>query len=252
MSKPFVHLRLKSPLVVLDIETTGVSPKVDRIVEVAAVKFLPDGQRVRFCRRINPGMLIPPTATAVHGITDQDVVDCPLFAAVAACLARFLRDADLAGFHIKRFDLPFLLSEFNRSGVSFSLSRRAVIDVLEIYHHHQPRDLAAAVRHYLGRLHEQAHSAQADAYATAAVLDAQIATHQLPQSVAEIHDLFKGADVAGRLRIEGERFILTFGKYLGRDLDEITAQDPDYLRWVLGQDFLPDFHELVRNALDRA
>ncbi|OAI48268.1 hypothetical protein AYO44_07500 [Planctomycetaceae bacterium SCGC AG-212-F19] len=139
VSKPFVNLRLARALVVLDLETTGMSPKTDRIVEVAAVKFLPDGERCRYHRRINPGVPIPAVATAVHGIRDEDVADCPPFEAVAAVFGRYLRDADLAGFNLKRFDLPFLVTEFERARIGFSLAHR------ELFHRREPRDLPAAV-----------------------------------------------------------------------------------------------------------
>lgn len=250
MSKPFTHLRLTRPLAVLDVETTGTSPKDDRIIEIAIVKFLPDGSRKRYHRRLNPGIPIPAAATAVHGMTDRDVVDCPPFAAIAPSLVRFLRDCDLAGFHVHRFDLVMLLAEFNRAGVPFPLGRRAVIDALQICHQHEPRDLAAAVRHYLGRDHDGAHGALADAYATAAILDAQLARYaDLPRTVAELHAHMTEVDLAGHFRRQDGRIIFAFGKYAGRPLEEVARRDEDYLYWMLDQDFLPDAKALVTQAL---
>lgn len=250
MSKPFVHLHLVRPLAVIDCETTGASPKSDRIIEVAALKFLPNGERVRFLRRVNPLFPIPSAATAVHGITDQDVAGCPSFADIAAPLARFLRDADWAGFGIKRFDLPFLLAEFRRAEIHFSLANHAVLDVLQIYHQREPRDLTAAVRHYLDRPHENAHGALADAYAAAAVLDAQLACYpDLPQQVPELHTHLTDVDLTGKLRRDQGRLVLTFGKHSGSDLFTVAQQDPNYLRWLLEQDFLPDFQSMVQTAL---
>jgi hypothetical protein len=133
MTKPFQHLHLTRPLTMADLETTGLSPSRDRIVEIGAVKFLPSGERRRFRQRVNPRGPIPPAATEVHGITDADVADCPAFQDVARPLARFLRDSDLGGFNLKNFDLPFLISEFARVGISFPLGFVAVIDVQEIY-----------------------------------------------------------------------------------------------------------------------
>jgi len=253
MSKPFVNLHLSRPLVALDLETTGTAPKIDRIVEVAAVKFMPDGQRLRFCRRINPLIPIPSAATMVHGITDQDVAGCPSFADIAAQLARFLRGADWAGFGIKRFDLPFLLAEFRRAEIHFSLANHAVLDVLQIYHQREPRDLTAAVRHYLDRPHENAHGALADAYAAAAVLDAQLECYpDLPQKVPVLHAHLTDVDLAGKLRRDEGRVVLTFGKYSGSDLLTVAQHDPAYLRWLLEQDFLPDFQTMVQSALQSA
>jgi DNA polymerase-3 subunit epsilon len=253
MTKPFVRLCLARPLIVLDLETPGTSPRTDRVVEIAAVKYAPLGSRERFHRLVNPGIPIPGAATAVHGLTDGDVADCPPFEAVAAPLARFLRDSDLAGFNLCRFDLPFLLAEFARAGIDFSLGRRAVIDVMRLYHLNEPRDLAAAVRHYLEREHGPRHNALADAYATAAVLDEQLLHYpDLPRNVTGLHGYLTDVDLGGRLRRDGDRLVLNFGKYAGVCLRQVAAIDPDYLRWLLAQDFLPDFLTIVRQALDQA
>jgi DNA polymerase-3 subunit epsilon len=253
VSKPFVHLCLNRPLVVLDCETTGTSARIDRIVEVAAVKFLPDGQRDRYCCRVNPCVSIPPAAVAIHGIRDEDVAQCAPFEAIAVSLARYLRDADLAGFNLKKFDHGFLLAEFERAGIGFSLANRAILDVMELYHRREPRDLSAAVRFYLGRELADSHRALADAYATAAVLDAQIARYaDLPKTVPELHACLTEVDLGGRLRREDGRLLLTFGKYVGRSLDEVAALDAAYLRWLLDQTFLPDFRGFVQAALQRA
>jgi DNA polymerase III subunit epsilon len=238
MTKPFHYLNLARPLVLTDVETTGVLPRRDRVIEVAAVKYLPSGERLRFHRRVRPGVAISASATAIHGITDEDVAGCPPFEAIAPSLARFLRDCDLAGFNLKRFDLPFLVAEFARAGIHFPLSRRAVIDVLEIYHQREPRDLSAAVSHYLGRDHNGAHRALADAYATAAVLDAQLKTYRdLPRDVPELHRHFADADLARKLRRdENDRLVFAFGKYTSVPVDEIAHSDSEYLRWLLTQD----------------
>jgi len=161
-----------------------------------------------------------------------------------------LRDADLAGFNLKRFDLPFLLGEFERAGIAFSLANRAVIDVMQIYHQREPRDLTAAVRHFLRRDHEEGHRALADAYATAAVLDAMVARYgDIPRTVAELHAGLTDADLGGQLRREDGRLVLSFGKYAGQTLDEVAALDVSYLRWLLEQTFLPDFRAFVEKAL---
>jgi DNA polymerase-3 subunit epsilon len=250
MTKPFAHLRLTRPLVSLDVETTGLSPRHDRIIEIAMVKFHPEGRRDRFHRRVDPEVPIPAAATAIHGLTDQDVAGSPKFKAIAGSVARFLRTADLCGFNIKNFDLPFLFNELSRAGIRVPLGRRAVIDALQIYRHQEPRDLIAAVRRYLGRDHALAHSALGDAYAAAAVLDGQVASHtDLPGTVAELHARFTDVDLMGRLKRQNGEVVLAFGKYTGRPLAEVASDDPGYLRWLLDQDFLPDFQAIVRQAL---
>jgi DNA polymerase III subunit epsilon len=136
------------------------------------LRFAPSGEHSSLTQRINPRVPIPPAATAIHGISDADVAGQPIFAAVADELLNFLENCDLAGFGLRRFDLPFLHAEFQRAGRDLSIERRVILDVKEIYHQSEPRDLAAAVRRYCGREHVAAHAALVDAAATAEVLDA--------------------------------------------------------------------------------
>src|SRR5262249_26269034 len=229
------NLQLQRPLAVLDLETTGTDPQTDRVVEISVLRLEPGGGREHRTRRINPGRPIPAEATAVHGITDADVADCPRFEQVARDLLAFLDGCDLCGFNIKKFDLRVLYLEFGRAGISFPLDGRAVVDPLEIFHNYERRDLAAAVRFYCCREHDRSHvgaehaaadAADADVLATLAVLDAQLGRYpDLPRSVAALHTHFtepNAADAGGRFtRVNGQlRF--TFGKYRGQPLDEIA------------------------------
>ena len=186
------------------------------------------------------------------GIADEDVAEKPRFRAIAPRLARLLADADLAGFNIRRFDLPFLAAEFARAGVEFPIGDRAVLDAQRIYHEREPRDLAAAMRFFCGREHADAHGALADAEATAAILDAQLARYaDLPRTVAALHASMTDVDIGGRFRTEGGRVVFAFGKHLGRPLDEVACRDPGYLSWLLNQDFFDDAKALVGQALAR-
>ena len=249
----FRHLVLERALAVLDLETTGVDARNDRIVEVGVLKLAPDAGPIYYRRLVHPGIPIPGAAVAIHGITDEDVAEKPRFRTIAPRLARLLADADLAGFNVRRFDLPFLAAEFARAGVEFRLGDRAVLDAQQIFHRHEPRDLAAAMRFYCGREHGAAHGALADAEATAAILDAQVARYaDLPATVAGLHELLTDVDVCGRFRTEGGRVVFAFGKHLGRPLEEVACQDPGYLHWFLTQDFFDDAKALVGQALARA
>jgi DNA polymerase-3 subunit epsilon len=249
----FKHLVLHKPLAILDLETTGTDTQNDRIVEIGILKVLPHGAQECRNHRVNPGVPIPPAATAIHGIADADVAQEPRFAQLAADLHSFLDGCDLCGFNLKRFDLRVLYVEFNRAGQPLSLEGRAILDPMEIYHAREPRDLAAAVRFYCGREHEDAHAASADALATAEVLDAMLVRYaDLPRTVAGLNQHLKNpnaVDAAGNfVRVEGEiRF--AFGKYRGRRLDAIAREKPDYLQWMLTQDFFDDTKALVNNAL---
>lgn len=245
------NLILDRPLAVLDLESTGIDIREDRIVEVAVLKAGPCTGPQRFYHRLNPGRPIPPLATLVHGITDGDVATAPSFATIARDLFKFVEGCDLAGFGISRFDLPLLAAEFGRVGLRFSVLGRAVIDALDVYHRHELRNLSTAVEYYLGRSHSAAHSAEADAGAALAVLDAQVERYELPRTPTELHSQLVAVDVAGRFRRDAVgQVVFGFGKYLGQRLKDLAVRNPGYLQWMLKEAFLDDVHALVRIALN--
>ncbi len=250
MFEQFRHLKLRRSLVVLDTETTGPDPQADRLIDLGVVIVGLEGGVGRAAVRFDPGVPIPPAATAVHGITDADVAGYPPFAASAAGIAEALADHDLAGFNLKRYDLPLLLAEFARAGVSFDLTGRAVLDAQEIFFRREPRTLSAAIRFYCGEEHAAAHGALADAEAAARVLDAQLERYpDLPREAAALHDWFVDVDLTGRFRREGDQVVFAFGKYRGRALAEVAKQDPGYLMWLSRQPLLPDASKLLGSAL---
>ena len=244
------HLTLTRPLAAIDVESTGVDTSRDRVVEVAAVKFTPGGASEVYRRLVNPGVPIPAAATAVHGVTDADVAAAPPFIAIAHDLRRFLEGCDLAGFGVASFDLPLLAAEFARAGVRFAVAGRGVLDALDLYRRFEPRDLAHAVRLYLGRDHEGAHAALSDALAAVEVLDRQVGRYGLPAGVEDLHAALVEVDVGRRFRRDaGGHVAFGFGKHLGRRLADVARTDAGYLRWMLGQSFLDDAQALVRRAL---
>lgn len=167
-------LRLRRPLAVLDLETTGTNPSQDRIVEISILRLSLNGSEELLGRRVNPQVPIPAEATAVHGISDADVAGEPTFSELAVEIAAFLKDCDIAGFNVIRFDLPMLGAEFQRVGVDFSREGRSVVDAMTIFHQKEPRDLAGASMFYLGRDMVDAHSSESDARTTLDVLAAQL------------------------------------------------------------------------------
>jgi len=249
------HLRLDRPLAVFDIESTGTDPAVDRIVEISVLRIDPAGGRELRSRRVNPERPIPAEATAVHGIRDEDVREEPVFRQLSKSLLGFLRDADLAGFNIRRFDLPLLEREFREAGLDLGTRDRRVIDIMTIFHRKEPRDLSAAVRFYLGREHEGAHGAEADVIASAEVLDAQLGRYpDLPRDAETLarwcHPLPADAvDREGKFVWKDGRAAFAFGRYRDRTLEEIAREAPDYLQWILGSDFPEDARRLVEAAL---
>jgi DNA polymerase-3 subunit epsilon len=251
-----MRLRLERPLCVFDLETTGVDPLRDRIVEVSVLNLAPDGTREVRTRRVNPERPIPPEATAVHGIRDEDVASSPPFRLVARSLLEFFGDADLAGFNVRRFDVPLLDREFRDCGLDFSLARRRIVDAMTIFHMKERRDLAAAVKFYLGRGHEGAHGAEADVLASAEVLFAQLERYpDLPADVGALDAALvppppPGAlDRAGKFVLREGKVVFAFGKHTGKPLAEVARSQPSYLEWILGTDFPDDARAFVEKAL---
>lgn len=243
MTAELKHLVLTRQLSTIDLETTGTDVREDRIVEVAVLTVYPGGKVVPFVRRVNPGRPIPAGASAVHGITDADVAGAPAFAAIAPDLFATLTGCDIAGFGVVNFDLPLLVNEFARVGLPFRVGGRAVLDALSLYRRREPRDLTAAVQFYLG----------ADRASAQAVLDAQVGRYGLPARPADLHATFAEVDVGGAFRRDPNgAVVFAFGKHRGRPLDQVAAEAPDYLRWVLRQSFLDDALALVRGALAAA
>ena len=249
-------LELSAPLVVFDIESTGVSPRKDRIIELAAVKVSEDGAEETRTWLLNPTIPIPPETSAIHGITDDIVKDCPTFADKAVEIFEFFRGASLGGFNSDRFDIPCLEEEFARVGMNFGSSQRKHVDVQRIYHRMEPRDLSTAVRFYLGRDHEGAHGAEADAKATLAVLKAQLAKYPgLPRTDVEMdeylvpHDPLN-ADRMGVLRWRDGELTVNFGKKKGEILRKLLVNEPNFLKWMLKGDFETEARMIVKDLLE--
>ncbi len=237
-----MKLNLKRPIIFFDLETTGVDTAKDRIVEISMIKIMPDGEEIPKTRRLNPGMPIPPEATAVHGITDDDVKDSPSFAQVAKSLAQFISGCDFGGFNSNRFDLPVLVEEFLRAGVDVDLKRRRFIDVQNIFHKKEQRTLVAAYKFYCDRDLDDAHSAEADTRATYEVLQAQLDRYDDLENDVDALAAFSSrgetADYAGRILYDEKgREVFGFGKYRGRSVEEVFRQDPSYYAWMMNGDF---------------
>ncbi|MBW2278145.1 MAG: 3'-5' exonuclease [Deltaproteobacteria bacterium] len=249
-------LELKRPLIYFDLETTGTDPQRDRIIELAAVKIWPDGNREEKCRRFNPQMSIPKEATAVHGITDQDVRDEPPFAKVAKGdmgIAAYFAGCDLAGYNVINFDLPMLMAELERAGERLGISRVAVVDAFRIFVSREPRDLTGALRFYCGREHAGAHSALADVEATIEVLEAQLNRYRdLPSTPADLDAAVRDpeeVDRQGKLKwVDGE-IALAFGRHKSKTLRFLAREEPDYIRWMIDNRVTADAVHHLHDAL---
>ncbi len=249
------RLQLARPLAFIDLETTGTNVAVDRIVEIAILRLMPDGASELRTKRVNPAMPIPPESIAVHRITDEDVRYEPEFWELAGSLAKYLEDCDFAGFGVVRFDIKLLEAEFRRAKVPFSMDGRYVVDAMAIFFDREPRNLSAAVRFYCGKDLEDAHAAREDVLASLEVLAAQFDRYEgLPASLPELGAVGvrrepNWIDPDGKLVRVGGETAIGFGKYRGRTLASLRADDPGYLRWILSGDFSPEVKAMVRDSL---
>ena len=238
-----MKLNLKNPLVFFDLETTGTNINADRIVEICYLKVYPNGNEESKTLRINPEMHIPEDASAIHGIYDADVADCPTFKDVAKKIASDIEGCDLAGFNSNRFDIPVLAEEFLRAGVDIDLMKRKFVDVQVIYHKLERRTLSAAYKFYCDKDLEDAHTAEADTRATYEVLKAQL-DHYPEELVNDINFLSeyschtKNVDFAGRIVYNEQGVeVVNFGKYKGMSVAEVLKKDAGYFGWIMQGDF---------------
>jgi DNA polymerase-3 subunit epsilon len=246
---------LTRPLVVFDLETTGLLVELDRIIEIGLVKIFPDGRTERLAQRFNPFMKIPVESIAVHGITNDMLKDEPPFREWAPRLFEIFEGADIGGFALNRLDIPMLTKEFNRAGFVFSMEGRRVVDGATIFREKERRDLTTAYQFYCGKQLVDAHSAKADAEATYEVIAAQIDRYaDLPKDMNGLHAFCtkpgpSQVDLEGRLLWRDGEAYFNFGKHRFHRLADVAKDDPDYLRWIVEKaDFALDFVEICRQA----
>ncbi|MDP4224018.1 MAG: 3'-5' exonuclease [Bacteroidota bacterium] len=237
-----MELNLRRSIAFLDLETTGINVSSDRIVEISILKVSPGGKEEWMSTRINPEMPIPPKATAIHGIRDEDVADAPAFKEIARNLKAFLEGCDLAGYNAIKFDIPVLAEEFLRVNVDFDIRKRKYIDPQVIFYKKEQRTLAAAYQFYCNRNLENAHSSRADVSATFEVLKAQLDKYKdLENNVDRLADFssFNNiVDFAGRIILDENGVeIFNFGKHKGKSVIAVLKEEPSYYSWMMNGDF---------------
>ena len=237
-----MELKLKRPIVFIDLETTGINVSSDRIVEISALKIHPNGKEQWLNTRVNPEMPIPEKATEIHGISDKDVAGSPTFKEIAKNIAVFLEGCDLAGYNAIKFDIPVLAEEFLRVNLDFNFRKRRYVDPQVIFYKKEQRTLAAAYQFYCKKTLENAHSAQADTSATYEVLKAQLDTYSDLENDVEKLSAFssfnENVDFAGRIIMnENGVEVFNFGKHKGRPVEDVFKEDPAYYSWMMNGDF---------------
>jgi len=235
-------LDLNRPIVFFDLETTGLNPATDRIVEIALVKLLPGGKRDSFMRRINPGRPIPAETTAIHGITDEDVKDAPEFRQIAKDVYNWVKGCDFGGYNVVRFDLPVLVEELLRAGVQVDFGNAKLVDVQKIFFRMEQRTLSAAYKFYCGKPLENAHSAEADTNATIEILEAQLDHYEeLKRDVSGLSEFLADedelVDYARAMVRKNGKVVFNIGKYKGQPVEDVFRREPGYYDWMMKADF---------------
>ncbi len=250
-----MELNLTKPIAFFDLETTGIKVATDRIVEICIFRLHVDGTSKTRTLRINPGIPIPPEVTAIHGITDEDVKDCPSFKQVAHELAQFLENCDLAGYNSNHFDIPLLVEEFLRADIDFDLKGRRFVDVQNIFHKMEPRNLSAAYKYYCDKELVNAHSAEADTIATYEILKAQLDryasvafkdrkgnfTQPVINDIKALSDFSystKAVDLIGHIVYNDKNVeVFNFGKHKGKAVARVLKDEPSYYDWMMKGEF---------------
>ncbi len=246
-------LELTRPLVVIDVETTGLNSQEDRIIEICITKIFPNGNEETFSSLINPDISIPTESTKIHGITDKDVKDEPGFKELAQKIFDFIDNCDLCGFEI-RFDLSFLESEFKRCGIHYSNVEKIILDVQHIYYKLEPRNLSTAYLKYCGKSLEKAHRANIDVTATIAVLKAQLEQNNiLPRDILDLQKFCidpSWIDDEGKLMWYNGEATINFGKHKGKNLKYMYQNEPGYFKWIIEKDFSPKVKDIIKGAAE--
>ena len=250
-----MSLKLTRPLVVFDIESTGLKVVVDRIIEISLIKIHPEGTKDERTYLINPGIPIPEEATNIHGISDDDVKDKSTFKDIGHDLFNYLSNCDLAGYNSNKFDIPLLIEEFLRVDIVFDIKNRFLVDVQNIFHKMEPRTLKAAYKFYCGKELINAHSASADTLATYEVLLSQIDMYKdteysdkegnisipISNDVKSLHNFsYKSefVDMVGHIVYNNKKKeVFNFGKHKGKEVEKVFKQEPQYYDWMMKADF---------------
>ena len=222
------------PVVFFDLETTGVDIKTDRIIELTAVKINPDYSVNELYYKINPQIPIPQEATEVHGITDEDVKDCPFFANISEAVFNFFSDCDLGGYNVLRYELPLLIEEFQRVGKVFKYGGRSIVDGLAVYRQMEPRDLSHAYSYFTEDNLENAHSSKEDTLASIRVALAQMRKYGF-ETMDEICKCGKEGmiDLAGFFGRDANGVIVfKTGKHRGKSVVQVSDEDKSYIGWI--------------------
>jgi DNA polymerase-3 subunit epsilon len=264
-----MKLNLTKPIVFFDIESTGLNIGTDRIVEICMLKILPDNTSITKTELINPQMHIPENVSELHGIYDKDVADKPTFAQLAVSLRDFIEGCDLGGYNLHKFDVPLLAEEFLRVGIEPDFRNVRIVDVQNIFHRMEPRNLRAAYRFYCGEELINAHSAEADTVATFKILEAQLSRYEntaitnedgheyipVKNDIAALSAFSmndRNVDFAGHIVFDkNDVEMFNFGKYKGMSVEQVFTKEPSYYDWMMKASFPLYTKRIITNIRKR-
>lgn len=252
----FRHIKLEKPLIIFDLETTGLSISSDRIIQLAFVKYFPSGLSQQKDYYINPEIEIGQEATEIHGLTNEDLVGKPTFKKIAKELYDIFNDCYYGGYNIIFFDLPILRREFLRVGMDFNYSNNQIIDSCQILRYMEPRSLSFALKYYCHKEHDGAHNAIADVQAVAEILEKQLSQYDEIRDIDFLNKIHAARDWKDTNTSSTRRFYwkkgeahFGFSKYKGKKLSYVAQYDPKFLDWILQADFPKDLKTIVKEAL---
>tara|TARA_B100000686_G_scaffold5421_1_gene5423 strand:- start:10182 stop:10979 length:798 start_codon:yes stop_codon:yes gene_type:complete len=245
---------ISKPIVVFDIETTGLDIINDRIVDISLIKVNSDNSTIEKTYRVNPGIPISKESSLIHGIYDKDVSSCKEFKYYAKEIYQFIKGCDLGGFNILKFDLPILIEELMRCKINLSINNTKIIDALRIYHLMEKRNLSSAYKFYCNKNLDNAHNSYADTIATLEVIKKQIEKYEnqevidnkgnvlgtISQNLDSIGSIIKTniVDISGRIIKNSEnKEVFNFGKYKNQIVSKIFKSNPEYYHWIMKSNF---------------
>ena len=250
-----MKLKLTRPIVFFDIESTGLNVGTDKIVEICLMKVMPDNSIITKTELINPQIHIPAEVSEIHGIYDKDVANKPTFKELALSIRDFILGCDLAGYNLIKYDLPLLVEEFLRAEIDLDLRCARIIDVQNIFHRMEPRNLRAAYKFYCGEELKNAHTAEADTLATFKILEAQLSKYEntvildeneqeyipIKNDVATLASFSindRHVDFAGHIVFDkNDVEVFNFGKHKGVPVEQVFIKEWSYYDWMMKSDF---------------
>lgn len=228
-------------IVFFDLETTGLDKEKDRIVQIGMRKMDYEGNAIStFDMKFNPcGVQSTPEALEKHGLTDEFLKTQPTFAEYADHIIRYMDGCDLGGHNCIKFDIPFLMMEFERCGKLFTIEKRRIIDTRLLYMQFNAKVLLDMYREYCGEPACNPHDAMCDTFMCCGLYDALVEKHGI--TMDDIDDICGNntrIDIDGFFVLNEEgKVCMGKGKYKNLPIEKV---DPSYFDWMFNNKGIPE------------